>query len=220
VIRATAVVIHVADDPIRPPGKSHAPGDNSGDSLLYPPYFAAVADNFTGDSRLPALCHVLEHLHRIAVNPCASPWLIGVTATIDATDSRAPMLFLSSDRRASSSKFPAAALASYKFSPPSAPQHHHALSHPTLPPVDHQCARILGFPQFGFHRREIKLAAASPTQVSSSLLVACSSIPRSSLSSSTPSIELDHHPSPGTRSFVRMVLGRRGQGKLGYHSSN
>jgi hypothetical protein len=55
--------------------------------------FAAVADKFTGDSRLPAVCHVLEPLHRIAVNPCASPWLVGVTATVDATNSRALVLF-------------------------------------------------------------------------------------------------------------------------------
>jgi hypothetical protein len=40
-IRATAVAIHAADDPIRLPGKSYAPGDDSGDSPPYPPCFVA-----------------------------------------------------------------------------------------------------------------------------------------------------------------------------------
>jgi hypothetical protein len=50
---------------------------------------------------------VSEPRHRIAVNPCASSWLVGVTATVDATDSRAPVLCSTSDRRASFFKFPA-----------------------------------------------------------------------------------------------------------------
>jgi hypothetical protein len=79
---------------------------------LRPPYQVATAttDNFAGDRRLPALCHVPEYLHRIAVNPCDSLWLVGVTATVDATDSRAPVNSYSSDRRTSPLKFPATAL--------------------------------------------------------------------------------------------------------------
>jgi hypothetical protein len=129
--------VYVAGDKLRPI-------NNSGRRTMFT---AMETDKNTGDCRRTALCHVPEYLHRIAVNPCDSLWLVGVTATVDATDSRALVLFLSSDRRASSSKFPAAALVSYKLSPPSAPQHHHALSCPVLPPADHQCARISCFPQ-------------------------------------------------------------------------
>jgi hypothetical protein len=67
VIRATAVAIHAADDPIRLPGKSYAPGDDSGDSPPYPPCFAAWADKLAGDSRLLVLCHVPKHLCCVAV---------------------------------------------------------------------------------------------------------------------------------------------------------
>jgi hypothetical protein len=86
VIRATAVVIHVDDDPIRLPSKSHAPGDNSGDSPPYPSCSAAVADKFTDESRLPALCHVPEYLHRIVVSLSDSPLIAGMTATVEATN--------------------------------------------------------------------------------------------------------------------------------------
>ena len=54
-------------------------------------------------------------VHHIAVNPCDSPWLVGVTATVDATDSRAPVNSYSSDRRASFFKFPAIVDALYKL---------------------------------------------------------------------------------------------------------
>jgi hypothetical protein len=81
VIRATAVVIHVADDPIRPPCKSHAPGDNSGDSPSYPPALRLEQISSPVNRRLPALCHIPECFHRVAVNLCDSPWLAGVTAT-------------------------------------------------------------------------------------------------------------------------------------------
>jgi hypothetical protein len=103
VIRATAVVIHVDDDPIRPPSKNHAPGDNSGDSPPYPSCSAAVADKFTDESRLPALCHVPEYLHRIAVSLSDSPLIAGMTATVEGTNPLRQYSSSSSDRRASSS---------------------------------------------------------------------------------------------------------------------
>jgi hypothetical protein len=58
---------------------------------------------------------VFEPRHRIAVNPCASSWLVGVTATVDATDPRAPVPSSTSDRRASFFKFPATVDALYKL---------------------------------------------------------------------------------------------------------
>jgi hypothetical protein len=74
-------------------------------------------DMLTGDSRLPALRRVAQPLHCIAVNPCASSWLVGVTATVDATDSHAPVPSSTSDRRVSFVKFPATARSFYKLSP-------------------------------------------------------------------------------------------------------
>jgi hypothetical protein len=101
-------------------------GRHSGDSLPYFPSALRLEQiSSPVNRRLPAVCHVLEPLHRIAVNPCASSWLVGVTATVDATDSRAPEPFLSSGRRASSSKFPATAIEPYKLKTPPAPQGHH-----------------------------------------------------------------------------------------------
>jgi hypothetical protein len=79
-------VIHVVVDPIRPPSKSHAPRDNSGDSPPYPSCSAAVADKLTDESRLPALCHVPEYLHRTAVSLSDSQLIVGMTATVEATN--------------------------------------------------------------------------------------------------------------------------------------
>jgi hypothetical protein len=81
-IRATAVATHTADDPIRLPGKSYAPGDDSGDSPPYPPCFAAWADKLAGDSRRTAWRHVPWHLHRIAMNHCNPLSIAGVIATV------------------------------------------------------------------------------------------------------------------------------------------
>jgi hypothetical protein len=80
-IRATAVAIHAADDPIRLPGKSYAPGDDSGDSPPYPPCFVAWADKLAGDSRLPVLCHVPEHLCRVPVTLYSRLIVAGEVAT-------------------------------------------------------------------------------------------------------------------------------------------
>jgi hypothetical protein len=85
-IHAIAVVIHVDDDPIRPPSKSPALGDNSGDSPPYPSYSATMEDKFTDESHLPALCHVPEYLHRTAVSLSNSPLIAGTTATVEATN--------------------------------------------------------------------------------------------------------------------------------------
>jgi hypothetical protein len=130
VIHATTVVIHVTGDQIRPPGKSHA---LDATPVTPPPYFPSALrlEHISSpvNSRLPAVCHVLEPLHRIAVNPCASTWLVGVTATVDATDPRTPVPFLSSDRRASSSKFPATTVEPYKLKSQPAPQDRHPPSH-------------------------------------------------------------------------------------------
>ena len=121
VIRATAVVIHVADDPIRPPSKSHAPGDNSGDSPPYPSCSAAVADKFTDESRLPALCHVPEYLHRIAVSLSDSPLIAGMTATVEATNPLRQYSSSSSGRQHNLLELTVAAVAPYKLSPPPVP---------------------------------------------------------------------------------------------------
>ena len=89
--------MYVAGDKLRPI-------NNSGRRTMFT---AMETDKNTGDCRRTALCHVPEYLHRIVVNPCDSLWLVGVTATVDATDSRAPVLCSTSDRRASFFKFPA-----------------------------------------------------------------------------------------------------------------
>ena len=120
-IRATVVVIHVDDDPIRLPSKSHAPGDNSGDSPPYPSCSAAVADKFIDERRLPALCHVPEYLHRIAVSLSDSPLIAGMTATVGATNPLRQYSSSSSGRQHNLLELTAAAVAPYKLSPPPVP---------------------------------------------------------------------------------------------------
>jgi hypothetical protein len=92
------------------------------------------------------MCHVLEPLHHIAVNPCASSWLVGVTATVDATDSRAPVTFLFSGHRASSPKFAAIARGLYKLTAPSTPSCNQAASAPTCTPNPPPASSNSGFP--------------------------------------------------------------------------
>jgi hypothetical protein len=91
-------------------------------------------DMLAGDSRFPALRRVAQPLHYIAVNPCASSWLVGVTATVDAMNSRAPVPSSTSSRQHSSVELIATAPGVYKLSPPLAPQPHHVPQHPVSPP--------------------------------------------------------------------------------------
>jgi hypothetical protein len=108
--------------------------------------FAAGAISSPVNRRLPVVCHVLEPLHRIAVNPCASSWIVGVTATVDAIDSCARVPFLSSGRRASSPKFAATARGLYKLTAPSAPSCNQAASAPTCTPNPPPASSNSGFP--------------------------------------------------------------------------
>jgi hypothetical protein len=80
-IRAAAVAIYATSDQISLPDSSSSPEDNSGDSPSYPPCFVAWADKLTGDSRLPVLCHVLEHLRRVAVTLYSRLIVAGEVAT-------------------------------------------------------------------------------------------------------------------------------------------
>jgi hypothetical protein len=77
-----------------------------------------TSDNLTGDCRLPALCHMPGHLHRIAVTRHNSLLIARVIATVIGHQSTVPVTFHSSDRRSSSLEFPATALAYYKLKPP------------------------------------------------------------------------------------------------------
>jgi hypothetical protein len=120
---------HIACHESKEGVKSHAPGDNSGDSPPYPSCSAVVADKFTDESRLPALCHVPEYLHRIVVSLSDSPLIAGMTATVEATNPLRQYSSSSSDRRASTLKFPATVVDPYKLKPPPAPQGHHTPSH-------------------------------------------------------------------------------------------
>jgi hypothetical protein len=83
-IHATAVAIYATSDQISLPDSSSSPADNSGDTPPYPPpppCFAAWADKLTDDSRLSVLCHVLEHLCRIAVTLYSCLIVAGEVAT-------------------------------------------------------------------------------------------------------------------------------------------
>jgi hypothetical protein len=80
-----------------------------------------TSDNLAGDCLFTTLCHVPWHLHRIAVTHCNSLLIAGMTATVIGHQSAALVTFHSSDRRASSLKFPTTALACYKLSASSGP---------------------------------------------------------------------------------------------------
>ena len=86
VIRATADEIYTTSDQISLPDSNPSLEDNSGDSPPYPSCSADVEDKFTDESRLPALCHVPEYLHRTAVSLSDSPLIAGMTATVEATN--------------------------------------------------------------------------------------------------------------------------------------
>jgi hypothetical protein len=120
-IRAVAVAIYSTSDLISLPAKSPSPEDSSGDSPSYPSCFAAWADKLTGDSRLPVLCHVIEHLCCIAVTLYSHLIIAGEVATVVDTSSLHQWAPPSSNRRTSSFQFPATALAPYKLKPLSAP---------------------------------------------------------------------------------------------------
>jgi hypothetical protein len=78
-IHATAVEIYSTGDPISLPAINSSPED---DSLSYPPALRLEQISSPVNRRLPALCHVPECFHHVAVNLCDSPWLAGVTATV------------------------------------------------------------------------------------------------------------------------------------------
>jgi hypothetical protein len=88
-ICAAAIAIYSTSDQISLPDSSSSPEDNSGDSPPYPPCFAAWADKLTGDSRLPVLCHVPEHLCRVAVTLYSRLIIAGgVATTVDTNPLR------------------------------------------------------------------------------------------------------------------------------------
>jgi hypothetical protein len=164
--------------------------------------------------RLPAVCHILESLHRIAVNPCASSWLVGVIATVDATDSRALVPSSTSDRRASFFKFPATVDALYKFMAWAATLHYPETraSNPTLNRSPEHTN--FEFPPIRFSATaKNSFTVASPFPASSS-----SSLPRLSFlitprCLSTHVIALEVLWSSGTRRYSRYAHGHRGQSK-------
>ena len=172
-----------------------------------------------GDSRLPALRRVAQPLHCIAVNPCASSWLVGVTATVDATNSRAPVPSSTSGRRASSPKSPATARGLHKLTMSPAPPCTQAATAPTCIPNPPLASTNFEFPPNSVLRhRKGYLTVASSIQVSSSPSAACSSLLRYPANPSNPLIEPDRQGSPGTRTIVLIVRGSRGQGVIAYQS--
>jgi hypothetical protein len=90
------------------------------------------------DSRLPALRRVAQPLHCIAVNPCASSWLVGVTATVDATNSRGQCFLLHLRPPRGSAKLSTTTRGRYKLTvPPALPCIQAAIAPaciPNLPP--------------------------------------------------------------------------------------
>jgi hypothetical protein len=94
----------------------------------------AGVDMLAGDSRLPALRRVAQPLHRIAVNPCASSWLVRSNCHGRCHEFTCASIFSTSGRRASIVKFPATACDAYKLSPPLAaldyrePRHEESLA--------------------------------------------------------------------------------------------
>jgi hypothetical protein len=75
--------VYVAGDKLRPI-------NNSGRRTIFT---AVESDNFAGDRRLSALCHVALPFHRVAVTLYGRLIVAGeVTTTVD-TSSRAPVLF-------------------------------------------------------------------------------------------------------------------------------
>jgi hypothetical protein len=88
--------------------------------------------------RLSALCRVALPFHRDAVTRYGCPIVAGEVATTVDMNSCTPVTPCPSDRRVSPLKFPAAALASYKLSPPPAPQGHQPPSHQESLAIVHQ----------------------------------------------------------------------------------
>jgi hypothetical protein len=76
------------------------------------------------------------------------------------------------------------------------------------------------FPKSVSRAAKNSASEASPTQVSSYVSVACSSVPRPSSSSTTHLIELDHPGLPWTPVFFPDARGHRGQSKPSSHSWN
>jgi hypothetical protein len=67
----------------------------------FPLYPTTGADKLTDDRRLPAMRRVAQPFHRVAVTPHCCLINAGEVATTWDTNSRAPVFFSTSDRRAS-----------------------------------------------------------------------------------------------------------------------
>ena len=114
-------------------------GRHSGDSPSSPPSALRLARIASPvNRRLSALCRVALPFHCDVVTRYGCPIVAGEVATTVDTNSCAPVTPCPSDRRASPLKFPAAALASYKLSPPPAPQGHQPPSHQESLAIVHQ----------------------------------------------------------------------------------
>jgi hypothetical protein len=104
------------------------------------------ADKLTGDRRLPAVRRVAQPFHRVAVTPHCCLINAGEVATAWDANSRAPVIFSTSDHRASSPKFAATARGLYKLTAPSAPPCTQAATAPTCTPKPPPENSNLGFP--------------------------------------------------------------------------
>jgi hypothetical protein len=120
------------------------------------------SDELADDSRLMALRHIPEHIHRIAVTHFSRLIIAGEGCHGRYHEFLAPVTSCSSGRRASSSNSPATACGLYKLSTPSAPSCNQATNAPTLtsnPPLE---SSNLGFsPKHS--RTPLGLASLRPT---------------------------------------------------------